>query len=78
MRFEIIERLNKVDPNLGDRLTDGRNPFLLHAFLTALENNHCLEEYGWDPQHILIYEEQELVEQLAQSLGFEVHRRVGV
>jgi predicted N-acyltransferase len=61
MRFEIIERLNKVDPLRWDRLTDGRNPFLLHAFLTALENNHCLEEYGWYPQHILIYEEQELV-----------------
>jgi predicted N-acyltransferase len=61
MRFEIVERLNKVDPTRWDRLSNGRNPFLLHAFLSALENNHCLEEYGWYPQHILIYEDQELV-----------------
>jgi predicted N-acyltransferase len=61
MRFEIVERLNTVDPTSWDRLSDGRNPFLLHAFLSALENNHCLEEYGWYPQHILIYEDQDLV-----------------
>ena len=61
MRFEIVERLNTVDPANWDRLSDGRNPFLLYAFLSALENNHCLDEYGWYPQHILIYEEQELV-----------------
>jgi len=61
MRFEIVERLNTIDPASWDRLGDGRNPFLLHAFLSALENNRCLEEYGWYPQHILIYEDQDLV-----------------
>jgi len=61
MRFEIAERLNKVDPTQWDRLTDGRNPFVRHAFLSALETNRCLEEYGWYPQHILAYEDQELV-----------------
>jgi predicted N-acyltransferase len=61
MRFEIVERLHNIDPMAWDRLSDGRSPFLLHAFLSALENNHCLEEYGWYPQHILVYEDQELV-----------------
>ena len=61
MRFEIVERLNKVDPASWDRLSDGRNPFLLHAFLSALETNRCLEEYGWYPQHILAYDDQDLV-----------------
>lgn len=61
MRFEIVERLNTIDPDNWDRLSDGRNPFLQHAFLAALENNQCLEEYGWYPQHILLYEAQDLV-----------------
>lgn len=61
MRYEIVERLSTVDPISWDQLSDGRNPFLLHAFLSALENNQCLEEYGWYPQHILIYEDQALV-----------------
>lgn len=61
MRFEIVERLKTINPQHWDRLSDGRNPFLKHAFLAALENNHCLEEFGWYPQHILLYEDQELV-----------------
>jgi len=61
MRFELVERLNRIDPVAWDRLGDGRNPFLAHAFLSALETNHCLEEYGWYPQHILAYEGQELI-----------------
>lgn len=61
MRFEIVERLNTIDAAAWDRLGDGRNPFIRHAFLSALETNHCLEEYGWYPQHILAYEDDELV-----------------
>ncbi|MEJ2361451.1 MAG: GNAT family N-acetyltransferase [Gammaproteobacteria bacterium] len=61
MQFEIVERLNTVDPDAWDRLGDGRNPFIRHAFLSALETNHCLEEYGWYPQHILGYEDGTLV-----------------
>lgn len=61
MRFEIVERLNTTDAVAWDRLGDGRNPFIRHAFLSALETNHCLEEYGWYPQHILAYEDDKLV-----------------
>jgi len=60
-RFEIVQRLQSIDSQSWDRLSDGRNPFVRHAFLSALENNHCLEEYGWYPQHILAYERDELV-----------------
>ena len=60
MRFEIVERLNKIEPDCWNRLSGGRNPFLLHSFLSALETNHCLEEYGWYPQHVLAYDGEEL------------------
>jgi len=60
-RFEIVQHLKSIDPASWDRLNDGRYPFVRHAFLSALETNHCLEEYGWYPQHILAYEDDVLV-----------------
>lgn len=61
MRIEIIESLSRIDLSAWNRVAGKSNPFLQHEFLAALERNHCLEEYGWYPQHIGIYEDDELV-----------------
>lgn len=61
MRVEWTERLSQVDAASWNRLAGIANPFVQHAFLAALENNGCLEEYGWYPRHLLLYEKQELV-----------------
>ena len=61
MRIEIIEELSAIDLSAWNRVAGKSNPFLQHPFLSALEHHHCLEEYGWYPQHIGIYEQDALV-----------------
>lgn len=56
MRIEITDRLAAIDPGQWDALTEGREPFLRHAFLEGLERHGCLgDRYGWYPQHILLW-----------------------
>lgn len=57
MRVEIIEQLSTIPAEQWNRLAGDVNPFVQHAFLSALEKNKCLHEYGWHPQHIVIYED---------------------
>ena len=61
MRVEWVERLAHIDAADWNHLAGTLNPFIQHAFLVALENNRCLEEYGWYPRHLLMYEDQQLV-----------------
>lgn len=61
MHTDIIADLSTLDPTAWDRLCDGDNPFVRHSFLVALENNACLVEYGWYPQHMVAYENGQLV-----------------
>ena len=61
MRSEIIESLSTIDLPAWIRVAGKSNPFLQHPFLNALERNHCLEEYGWYPQHICIFEHDKLI-----------------
>ena len=45
-----------------DRLHDGRNPFVAHAFLAGLEAQGCLQPaLGWTAHHLLLRERGELV-----------------
>lgn len=45
-----------------DALHDGRNPFVSHAFLAGLEEHGCLRaQWGWTPQHVTLWEGDELV-----------------
>lgn len=59
-QIRIIASLDEVDANVWDRLagsTDDTcdNPFISHAFLSALEKSGsaCMET-GWLPQHLLL------------------------
>lgn len=62
MRSEIIESIDQITPNAWNRLNDGDNPFIQHAFLSALERHDCVgERYGWLPQHVAVYEGDALV-----------------
>jgi predicted N-acyltransferase len=45
-----------------DALHDGSNPFISHAFLSGLEQHGCLRpEWGWQPQHLGLWRDDELV-----------------
>lgn len=61
MRIDIIEKLSSIALPAWNLLAGDDNPFLQHQFLTALERNHCLEEYGWYPQHICLFEDDKLI-----------------
>ncbi|WP_019592604.1 GNAT family N-acetyltransferase [Thioalkalivibrio sp. ALRh] len=61
-RIELRDGLGDVDPAAWDALTGGTEPFLRHAFLEGLERHGCLgRQFGWFPQHVLIFREDELV-----------------
>ena len=63
---EILARIaagvSAVDAAHWDALTDGADPFLRHAFLTALEESNSVGPgSGWSPAPILVEEESRLV-----------------
>lgn len=40
-----------------DRLHDGGNPFVSHAFLSGLERHGCLRpDWGWTPHHLVLWD----------------------
>jgi len=59
--IKIIDSLGDVPVDQWDKLSAG-DPFLSHAFLSALETTGCTgSEAGWMPCHILLLEDQQLV-----------------
>ena len=50
----LAESLAGVDPHAWDACAGAANPFLSHAFLSALEDSGSVKaETGWLPQHVL-------------------------
>lgn len=61
MKFTISASIDTVAASSWNRLTGG-NPFLNHAFLSALEHHQAVGgESGWEPQYLLGYRKQRLV-----------------
>lgn len=56
MRTEIIENISTIGSEKWNRLAGPDNPFIQYEFLSALEKNRCLHDYGWYPQHIVLYD----------------------
>lgn len=55
--IRIAEGLNAVPPALWDDLAGPDNPFVSHAFLSALEDAGCVGgRSGWQPVHLLMEE----------------------
>jgi len=61
MRIEFISSIGDIDADSWNRLvgcaTDTGNPFIQHDFLLALEKHDCLHDWGWHPQHCLLYDD---------------------
>ncbi|HTH98736.1 MAG TPA: GNAT family N-acetyltransferase [Stellaceae bacterium] len=50
-----VPRIDEVDPEAWDACAGPDNPFLGHAFLSALEDSHSADaQAGWLPQHVLV------------------------
>lgn len=55
-------RLEDIDAGAWDRLHDGRNPFVRHAFLAGLEQHGCIQAaWGWTPRHLTLWQGDDLV-----------------
>jgi len=63
MQIKVLDNLDQVDAQQWNALVQDRNPFMQHAFLTALERHACVgAAFGWLPRHLVIYnDEQDLV-----------------
>lgn len=56
MEIRTATTITEIEAPTWDALHDGRDPFLRHAFLRALETNDCLHPQGWHPLHLLAYD----------------------
>lgn len=59
MQIEVGSTLDQVDSSQWNALSNQDNPFVRYEFLSALETNKCVDpEFGWQPYHILIKDQQ--------------------
>ncbi len=58
MRIVTHTSLEEIPPADWNALSGGRDPFLRHEFLVALERHGCVgERFGWLPRHIAAYDD---------------------
>lgn len=59
MRTRVCESIDALPASAWDALETGRNPFLSHAFLAALERHDCVgPRFGWYPRHLVCEDQQ--------------------
>jgi len=74
VQFRWLNSLRAIPARDWDRLHDGRNPFVSHAFLGGLECSACLRpEWGWQPQHLTLWEEGQLLAAAPGYLKYNSH-----
>ncbi|MCA9602444.1 MAG: N-acetyltransferase, partial [Myxococcales bacterium] len=62
MRVAVLSSLDEVAPEAWDALAGDDDPFVEHAFLSALERSGAVgAEAGWVPMHVTVWDDSELV-----------------
>lgn len=65
MKLSTVDSLSTVDAAQWNALVnesvEDDNPFIQYDFLRALEQHGCLENWGWQPRHILIHDKNVLI-----------------
>lgn len=62
LTLRTIERIADIDPAAWDACAGTDNPFLLHGFLSAMEESgSACSRSGWQPAHLLIEDEAKQV-----------------
>ncbi len=60
MQIHSFDSLASIPSQDWNALVTGRNPFLSHEFLIALERHDCVgEQTGWLPRHLLCFDDQQ-------------------
>lgn len=74
MRVQQINSITDIAASEWNQLAGTSYPFLRHEFLAALEQSGSVSpKTGWRPQHLLLYEDQELI--AACPLYIKIHSR---
>lgn len=61
LRIRVCAALADIPAAEWNRLAADATPFLRHEFLAGLERHGCLRGHGWEPAHILAYDQGRLV-----------------
>lgn len=62
MIIKVHQSIDQIPAKDWNSLIHDDNIFLQHSFLDALEKNQCVSpKYGWYPQHITLYENNQLI-----------------
>ena len=63
MKLEVTlkQSLAEIDKIQWNQLGEADYPFTRHEFLLALEQHHCLLEFGWQPVYFLLYDVETLI-----------------
>ena len=62
MPLQRLDSLSEIAPQAWDRLVPQAQPFVRHAFLSALEDSASLgPQSGWQPEHLLHWEGDRLL-----------------
>jgi len=61
MKIVFADSISSVNAQHWDNLVNDTNPFIQHDFLLALEQHDCLKQWGWHPQHCLLYDGETLI-----------------
>ena len=63
IRVEVVSRIAEIPAADWDACAGGKNPFVSHAFLNALEvSGSVSERTGWGPQHLVVRNESGRIE----------------
>jgi hypothetical protein len=68
LELEITESLAGVDQSVWNQLGEADYPFTRHEFLVALEQHHCLLEFGWQPVYMLLNDEHKTIAAIASYI----------
>ena len=61
MVIAFTDDISNVSAEHWNQLAGDSNPFIQHDFLLALEQHDCLKNWGWTPQHCLLYDDEILI-----------------
>lgn len=61
MKTSTVDSLSTVNAEQWNALAGDGNPFIQYDFLRALEQHDCLQNWGWQANHILIHDNDILV-----------------
>jgi len=64
--------MREVNANCWNTLVQGKDPFIRHEFLFALEQSGSVcSDTGWNPHHLVVFDQQELI--AAMPLYLKTH-----